>query len=350
MKIKVGNRLFIDTNKRPLIVAEISGNHNGKKKLFLDHIKSAKKAGADMVKIQTYEPQDITIKSNKNKFLIKKGIWKGKNLWTLYKKAHTPFSWHEDAFKLSKKLKIPLFSTPFSKRSLEFLSKFKPSIFKIASFEITDLSLIKNIAKKKKPIIISTGLSTFKEIDNALKTIKKYHNKIIILYCVSGYPTPEKESNVLNIAKFQKKYKNYIIGISDHTNDINSSLSSTVLGAKLIEKHFIISKKINSPDNKFSINYKQLKDLREKTEKVYETLGNQKFNKKKSEKENLYLRRSIFASSDIKKNEKLSEKNIITKRPKIGISSEFYFKIIGKKIKKGIKKNDPIYKNNLTSF
>ena len=350
MKLKVGNKLFINTSGRPLIVAEISGNHNGNKKSFLDHIISAKKAGADMIKIQTYEPQDITIKSNKGKFLIKKGIWKGKNLWDLYKKAHTPFLWHKEAFKLSKKLKIPLFSTPFSKRSLNFLSKFKPNIYKIASFEITDLSLIKNIAKKMKPIIISTGLSTYEEIDNAIKVIKKYHNKIIILYCVSGYPTPERESNVSNITKLKKKYKNYIVGISDHTNDINSSLASTVLGAKLIEKHFKISEKVNSPDSKFSINYKQLKDLREKSEKIYETLGNQSFNKKKSEKENLYLRRSIFATRDIKKNEKLNEKDIVSKRPKIGIGSEFYFKILGKKINKNIKKNEPIYQKNLISF
>ena len=149
MKINISKKIKIAKKNRPLIVAEISGNHNGNKKSFLQHIKIAKKAGADLIKIQTYEPSDITIRSKDKKFQIKNGIWKGKYLWELYKKAHTPFKWHSEAFSLAKKINIPLFSSPFSERSLQFLAKFNPPLYKIASFEITDLNLVRSIAKKK---------------------------------------------------------------------------------------------------------------------------------------------------------------------------------------------------------
>ena len=350
MDIKISNNILVGHKQRPIIVAEISGNHEGSKKKFLEHIVRAKKAGADMVKIQTYEASDITIKSYKKNFLVSEGIWKKKALWDLYEEAHTPFSWHADAFRLGRKLKIPIFSTPFSERSLNFLSKFNPPIYKIASFEITDVSLIKSIAQKNKPIIISTGLSNFSEIDNAIKIVKKYHKKIIILYCVSGYPTPEKESNISTVITFQKKYKNFLIGISDHTNDINSSLAAVALGAKVIEKHFKISDKIKSLDSKFSINFNQLKELKIKSEKIFFTLGKPKLKIKNSEKKIFFLRRSIFAKKDVFVNNRLTKKNIITKRPKIGIGAEYYFKILGKKIKKNIKKNQPIYKKDLINF
>lgn len=343
MKISVTKKISIGNKKRPLIIAEISGNHNGNKKSFLAHIKSAKKAGADLVKIQTYEPQDITIKSYQKKFKIKDGIWKNKYLWELYKKAHTPFEWHYDAFKLARKINIPIFSSPFSERSLNFLSSFNPPIYKIASFEITDLNLIKCIAKKRKPIILSTGMASFFEIDNAIKTISKFHKKIILLYCVSGYPTPEKESNVNTLKLYQRKYKNLIVGISDHTNDINSSLASVALGAKIIEKHFKISNKIKSMDSSFSINFSQLKELREKSEKIFLSLGIEKKKIRNSEKKSKILRRSIYANTNINAGSKLTSINITTKRPFIGIGSENFFKILNKKLKKNKKKFDPIY-------
>ena len=344
MNISVTKKISISKKKRPLIIAEISGNHNGSKRSFLNHIKSAKKAGADLIKIQTYEPEDITIKSYNKNFKINEGIWGNKYLWDLYQKAHTPFNWHYDAFKLAKKIHIPIFSSPFSERSLNFLSNFNPPIYKIASFEITDLNLIKCIAAKKKPIILSTGMATLNEIDKAIKVITKYHNKIIILYCVSGYPTPEHESNIETIKSFKKKYKNFLIGISDHTNDINSSLASVALGANIIEKHYKISEKIKSLDSAFSINFNQMRELRIRSEKIFISLGKQVHKKiKNSEKKSILLRRSIFARLDICKGEKLTKKNIITKRPKIGAGAEFFLKILNKKIRRNKKKNDPIY-------
>ena len=343
MEINISKKIKITKKNRPLIIAEISGNHNGSKKSFLQHIKIAKKAGADLIKIQTYEPSDITIKSKDKKFQIQNGIWKGKYLWELYEKAHTPFKWHGDAFLLAKKIGIPIFSSPFSERSLEFLAKFNPPLYKIASFEITDLNLIRSIAKKNKPIIISTGMATFKEIDKAINEIKKFHKKIIVLYCVSGYPTPENDSNVSVLEIYKKKYKNYIVGISDHTQDINSSLAAVALGAKIIEKHFKISNKVKSTDSEFSLDYKSLKELRLRSEKVFLSLGKADKNLRKSEKISKFLRRSIFANIDIKKGTKLTNKHIISKRPLIGVGSEYFFKLLGKKIKKNKKKFDPIF-------
>jgi len=343
MQINVSKNVKISNKKRPIIIAEISGNHNGSKKSFLNHIRSAKKAGADLIKIQTYEPIDITIKSKHKNFKIKQGLWRGKYLWDLYKTAHTPFSWHKAAFSLAKKLKIPLFSSPFSERSLEFLSKFNPPLYKIASFEITDLNLIRNIAKKKVPIILSTGMANLNEIDSAIKEINKFHNKIILLYCVSGYPTPEAESNILTLKLYQKRYKKFIIGISDHTNDIDSSFAAVALGANVIEKHFKISAKTKSLDSSFSLNYDQLKELRSRSEKIYLSLGTEKKQLRKSEKQSKFLRRSIYSNLDIKAGSRITKKNIITKRPCIGISSEHFFKILNKKIKKNKKRFDPIY-------
>ena len=293
MKIKINNKITISPNKPPIIVAEISGNHNGKKSLFLKHIKVAAKYGADMVKIQSYEPEDITINKKNNNFRIKQGIWKGKYLWDLYKEAHTPFSWHREAFKLAKKLGIVLFSTPFSNRAVDFLEKLKAPIYKISSFEITDIKLVNYIAKTKKPVIISTGMASMKEIKAAVKVIKKYHSKIIILHCVSGYPTPEDQANIINLKDLKNKFKNSLIGISDHTNDINSSLAATSLGASIIEKHFKISSSLKSHDSKFSIAPEQLKQLKNQSSKIFNSLGKKILREKKKNRKKFFKIKAI---------------------------------------------------------
>ena len=212
---------------------------SGSKK-FLKHIIQAKN-GADLVKIQTYEPQDMVIN---NDYKIKKGLWKNKNLYKLYSKAQTPFDWHKDAFKIAKKNKIELFSTPFSIRALKFLNKFKPNLYKIASFEITDLRLINEVAKTKKPIILSTGLANKKEILNAIKVVKKYHNKIVTLHCISGYPTPIDEMNLQNISYLRKmtKINLLVYQIIQRALKLQNYLVSSIVA---IEKHFILNKKIN---------------------------------------------------------------------------------------------------------
>ena len=344
MNIKINNKINFNYNKPPLLIAEISCNHNGRKNSFLRHIFKAAKSGADLIKIQSYEAVDMTFKSAKKKFVIDKGIWKKKNLWNLYKKAQTPFSWHEEAFNLSKKINVPIFSTPFSTRAVDMLEKLKTPLYKIASFEITDLKLVERIAKTRKPVIVSTGMARLDEINRAVNLIKKYHNKIILFYCVSGYPTPENEVNLSNIQLFREKFPKLLIGISDHTNSINSSLAASILGVVAIEKHFKISNKVKSEDSKFSINSKQLRELKKLSKIYYEMKGKKAFRIKKSEYNSKIFRRSIFSTKKIIKGEKFSKDNIGTYRPNIGLCASNYFKLIGKRSTKKLEKFIPIRK------
>ena len=340
----INKTLNFTYKKPPLIIAEISGNHNGNKSRFLKLIKQACNSNADLIKIQTYEPNDITLPKKNNKFEINKGIWKGKNYYNLYKKACTPYSWHKDAFKLAKKYKKIIFSSPFSIRAVDFLEKFNVPVYKIASFEITDYKLIDYIASKKKPIIISTGMAKLNEIQNAIKIIEKYHKKIIILHCVSNYPTKIEDTCLNKINFLKKKFKNYKIGLSDHSNNIYSSIASVPLGVCAIEKHFNIDNK-KTPDSSFSINPKMLKDLKEITRKIFISLNTK--SKIKILRKNIKFRRSIFTKVDVYKNEKISYDNVVSLRPLIGIGSEKIFKIIGKKVNKKIQKNSPIFFSDL---
>tara|TARA_B000000475_G_scaffold271827_1_gene270702 strand:- start:471 stop:1511 length:1041 start_codon:yes stop_codon:yes gene_type:complete len=346
MKIKINNKITIDKKKPPLIIAEISGNHNGKKSRFLKLIESACKNGADLIKIQTYEPEDITLVKKEKYLKINHGIWKGKYLKDLYKKACTPYNWHKEAFAIAKKYKKIIFSSPFSLRGVDFLETLKVPIYKIASFEITDLNLINYVASKKKPIIISTGMAEIKEIKKAINIIKKYHKKIIILHCVSNYPTKLKDTNLKRINFLKKTFKGLNIGLSDHTNDIYSSIASIALDVCVIEKHYNIGN-VKTPDSLFSINNKMLRELKVSSENIYESLNKNK--KNKIFKKNYIFRRSIFAKTNIEKNEVISHKNIISLRPLVGIKSEKIFDIIGKKAKNKIIKDKPIFFSDLLS-
>jgi len=343
MKIKNG-RLEFSYKKPPKIIAEISGNHNGNKSRFLKLVKKACESDADLIKIQTYEPRDITVSKKNELYKIKKGIWRGKYYFDLYKKACTPYNWHAEAFKIAKKYKKIIFSSPFSIRAVDFLEKHNVSIYKIASFEITDHNLINYIASKNKPIIISTGMASINEIKNAIKVIEKYHKKIIILHCVSNYPTKIEDTNLININLLKKKFKKYLIGLSDHTNDIYSAVASIPLGVVVIEKHFNLDNKI-TPDSTFSIGPKMMRNLKKLSLEIFKST-----NKNRDIKilnRNIKFRRSLYAKVDIRRNEKITNKNITALRPKIGICASKYFKILGKRSKKNIKANEPIFQNQL---
>jgi len=340
--VKLNNKLLINKKKRPLIIAEISGNHAGSKKRFLDLIKSAFVNGADLVKIQTYEPTDITLKKKDKKFKILTGAWKDMYLWDLYQKACTPFRWHKEAFKIAKKFNKKIFSSPFSIRAVNHLEELKCPIYKIASFEITDFKLIDYIASKKKKIILSTGMSTISEIKNAIKVINKFHNNIAILHCVSNYPTEIKDINLKKILHLKKIFPKYEVGLSDHTNGISTSIIASYLGISYIEKHFNLDD-MKTADSSFSLKPNQLKELSETVRYLFDK------SKKNNplQRKNLFLRRSIFSKKNIKKNEKISINNIDTFRPSIGICASKFFKILNKKAKRNIKKNEPIFYSDI---
>ena len=337
--IKIKNNYKFSYKNPPIIIAEISGNHNGSKSKFLKLIKLACLNGADLIKIQTYEPQDITLNKNYGNFKIKKGIWKGSKLWDLYKKACTPFSWHKEAFKVAKKYNKEIFSSPFSIRAVDLLESLGCKIYKIASFEITDVKLIDYIASKKKPIIISTGMASLGEINKAINIIKKYHSKIIILHCVSSYPTKLENINLQRIEILKKKFPKYFIGLSDHTDDIYSSIAATQLGVVVIEKHFKINNYDKTPDSSFSLTPEKLRALKDVTLKISKS---KKKVSKNVEKISVNLRRSIFAKNSLKKNQIITKDDIETLRPLIGICASKYLDVIGKKIKRSLKKGEPI--------
>ena len=333
-------------NKKPFFIAEISGNHNGKISNAKKLIDIAKSGGADAVKLQTYTPEMMTIKNNKK---IKHGLWKNYNLWDLYKKAETPLSWHKELFDYANKKRIKIFSSPFSEEAVDFLEKLRCQIYKVSSFEMNDLNLIKKISLTKKPIIISTGLASLDEIDRTLKTAKKYGSRdISLLYCVSNYPSKISDFNLNNLEILRKKFKTRI-GLSDHTVGSFISCMSVIKGAEIIEKHICL-KNVNSVDSKFSLNEKNIDKFRKDINDSYALIKNKNFLRSESEMKNKIFRRSIYAISNINHGEKFSKNNIKTFRPAIGLCASQFLKILNKKSPIRIKKGKPLGKNILTKI
>tara|TARA_B110000438_G_C15725855_1_gene611962 strand:+ start:59 stop:1075 length:1017 start_codon:yes stop_codon:yes gene_type:complete len=328
--------------KVPFLIAEISSNHCGSFHLAKKLIKCAKVNGADAVKIQTYTPDTMTLKSNKKYFKIKSGLWKNYNLWDLYNEAKTPLEWHKKLFKYAKSIGIILFSTPFDETSVDFLEKLNCPIYKIASFEMTDLPLIKKIAKTKKPIIISTGMSSLIEIEEAYKTAKKFGSKnITLLYCVSNYPSKLSDFNLNNIKVLKQKFK-CKIGLSDHSKDNRVAITAIASGAEVIEKHIALENQKKGLDIKFSLKGSEIKRFKDDISLTYKLLGKKSFFRNKSEDKSKNLRRSIFAIKDIKKGEKFTSQNIKRVRPGYGLAPKFYEILLKKKSLKNIKKAEPI--------
>jgi len=339
---------FLNNLQSVFIIAELSANHNGSKQIAMDSIKAAKRAGADAIKLQTYTPDTITINSQKKDFQINNNtIWDGQTLYDLYYKAYTPWEWHLDLFNLAKKEGILCFSTPFDKTAVDFLEELNNPIYKIASFEITDIPLIEYIAKKNKPIIISSGIADYKDIKLAIKTIRKFNDKqLALLKCTSSYPAPINEANLKMIIDFKEKF-NVVTGISDHTKGIIAPIVSTALGGKVIEKHFIIDKKIGGPDSTFSLDEKEFKLMVNSVRDTEKSLGKINYNLTTKQKQGRYFARSLYASENIRFGEKFSEKNIKSIRPGFGLHPKFYNKLIGVKSKREIEKGDRLIESDL---
>ena len=330
--------------KTPFFVAEISANHNGSLLHAKKLINIAKKYGADAVKLQTYTPDTLTIKSNKPDFKIRGGLWNGKILWDLYAKAQTPFEWHKELFDYAKQLKIICFSTPFDETAVDLLESLNCPFYKVASFEMNHIPLIKKIAQTKKIIIISTGMANIQEIDLAYKTAKKNGAKeIILLYCVSNYPSKISDFNFNNIKILKERYK-CKIGFSDHSTDNKIVAAAIAAGAEVIEKHIALDNQKKGFDLEFSLKGKEIKNYVQVIKNTSLIMGKKYFYRSKSENQSKQFRRSIYAVSDIKKDEKFTKKNIKVIRPGFGIQPVYFEKLINKRSPFNIKREMPIKK------
>ena len=331
-------------------IAEISANHCGNFGLAKKLIKCAYDNGADAVKLQTYTADTMTIKSDKKYFKIKEGLWKGYRLWDLYNKAHTPLKWHKELFKYGKSIGIKVFSTPFDNTAVDFLEKLNCPIYKIASFEMTDLNLIKKVSETKKPIIISTGMASFEEIKTTFKVAKKNGAKdITLLYCVSNYPSSINDFNLNNI-KILKDEFNCKVGISDHSTDNRVAIAAVASGAEVIEKHIALDNQKKGFDIDFSLKGKEIRKLREDIDITIELLGKNSFFRNKSEKKSQIFRRSIFATKKIRKGEKFTKYNIRVIRPGYGLAPKYFNKILNKKSPVNVSKDEPLKPNVLKNL
>lgn len=325
---------IFDKKSPPILIAEISANHNGSIKKAKKLILTAKKNGADLVKFQTYEPRNMTINSTKKDFLIKDGLWKGYKLWDLYEEAQTPLRWQKELFDYSKKINMPCFSTPYDDEGVDVLKKLKCKLYKVSSFEMKDSSLIKKICKIRKPVIISTGLANLTEISKVYKIAKKNGcNKLLLLYCVSSYPAKNKDFNLNNIEILKKKFK-CEIGFSDHSTDNSVAMLAISKGVRVIEKHIALEGQTDGLDIEFSIKGKEIKKFKEDMIKAWTLLGKDKFHRTKNELKNIKFQRSIYVTQNIKKGEIFSYKNIKRIRPGYSLSVDLWDKINGKVSKK----------------
>ena len=326
---------------RIFLVAELSANHHQSKDIALKTIKAAKESGADAVKLQTYTPECLTLNCNSKYFQIQGTLWEGKNFYQLYQEAMTPWEWHKDLFEYAKELGIICFSSPFSKEGVDFLEELENPIYKVASFEIVDLELIEYMAKTKKPIILSKGIATKEEIKEALDVCKKEVKDITLLQCTSSYPAPLNEANLSLIPKMQRDF-GVKVGLSDHTLGITAPIVAASLGAKVIEKHFILDKKLGGPDSAFSIEPQEFSAMAKALREVEELLGVESYELSQKSKEGRVFMRSLFVVEDIAKGERIKENQIRSIRPGYGIPPKMKYQVVGKKAKKALKRGEPL--------
>lgn len=312
------------------IIAELSANHNGSLETAIETIKAAKRAGADAIKLQTYTADTITINSSNPDFIIQGTIWEGRNLYELYQEAYTPWEWHERLFKVAEEEGLECFSSPFDITAVDFLETLNCPIYKIASFEITDIPLIEYVASKGKPIIISTGIATLEDIELAVDTCRKVgNNQITLLKCTSSYPAPIEEANMAMIPELARRF-NVISGLSDHTMGSTVPLVATALGAKIIEKHFILDRSIGGPDASFSMNEEEFSEMVKSVREAEKALGVVDYDLTPKQLDGRRFCRSLYVVKDIKKGEVITEEHVRSIRPGFGGHPKELKNIIGK--------------------
>lgn len=333
-KIKIGSR-FIGSGLKPMIIAEMSGNHNGSLENAIAIVKAASACGADAIKLQTFTPQTLTVDSSRPEFFINdsSSLWNGRRLWDLYAEAHTPWEWHEPIFNVARKEGMTCISTAFDFESLNFLVSIGVDALKISSFELIHIPLIDAASRLGKPLFLSTGMSTIEELDEAVSTINKNDcSEFVLLKCTSAYPSQEKHANVLTMADMSQRY-NCCVGFSDHTLSPYASYASVALGSVAIEKHFTLSRKDGGVDAAFSIEPQELTELTKGSNLIWESLGKVVYEKLNSENISHQERPSIYVVKKVKKGEIFTSDNIRIIRPSNGLAPKYYTKVLGKRCK-----------------
>ncbi len=327
------------------IIAELSANHNGSKQVAIDTIKAAKRCGANAIKLQTYTADTMTLDAYNDDFIIKGTIWENQRLYDLYKQAYTPWEWHKELFEVAKSEGLVCFSTPFDKTAVDFLETLNNPIYKIASFEITDIPLIEYVASKNKPIIISTGIAEYEDIKLAVDICRKAgNNDITLLKCTSSYPAPIEDANLVMMQRLAKDFK-VKVGLSDHTLGITVPVVATALGATVIEKHFILDKSIGGPDASFSLDKKEFAEMVTAVRQAEKAIGKETYELTEKQKSGRVFARSLYAAENIKKGEIITEKNVRSVRPGFGMHPKYYNEILGKKATKNLEKGTPLSRN-----
>ena len=324
------------------IIAEMSANHAGSKERALEIIHAAKESGADCIKIQTYTPDTITIDCDNEYFHINNGTWAGENLYKLYGKAYTPWEWQADLKSEAEKIGLDFLSTPFDRTSVDFLEGLDIQFYKIASFELVDIPLLKYVASKRKPIIMSTGMSTLAQISEAVETIQAGGNpQLVLLRCASAYPAITDEMNLRTVPHMSEMF-HVPVGLSDHSMGSVGAVTAVALGAKVIEKHFCLSRSIENPDASFSMEPAEFKQMVNDIRQAETAIGEVHYGITKQEESNVVFKRSIFCVRDIKQGETLTEDNIRVIRPGYGLEPKYYEKIIGMRASCDISRGNPI--------
>jgi pseudaminic acid synthase len=330
----------ISNKSKVFIIAELSANHNGDLNTALETIRAAKRAGADCIKLQTYTADTITIDSDKEDFIISDTIWSGRKLYELYQEAYTPWEWHEQIFKVAEEEGLICFSSPFDKSAVDFLEKLNVPAFKIASFEITDIPLIQYVASKGKPILISTGIAELSDIELAVETcIQAGNYDIALLKCTSSYPAPINEANMIMVKDLAERF-NVISGLSDHTIGSTAAIVATSLGAKIIEKHFILDRSIGGPDASFSMNEKEFTEMVKAIREAESAIGEVNYTLTEKQKKGKDFSRSLYVVEDIMEGEIITEKNIRSIRPGFGLHPKYFNEILGKAVSKSLTAGD----------
>ena len=330
----------IGIDKKPFIIAEMSGNHNQSLDKALSIVEAAAQTGAQALKLQTYTADTLTLDLSEGEFFIKdeKSLWTGKSLYNLYQEAFTPWEWHRPIVEKSKDLGLICISTPFDETAVDYLEDLNIPAYKIASFENTHIPLIKKVASTKKPIIISTGMASLSELAETVQTIRDAgSNKFILLKCTSTYPATPENTNVLTIPHMRNLF-NCEVGLSDHTMGIGASVAAVAFGASVIEKHFTLSRADGGVDSAFSLEPPEMKSLVIETERAWQSLGAIFYGPTESEKKSLQFRRSLYISKDILSGEILNPQNLRIIRPGLGLPSKYYQIVLGRKVNRNLKK------------